>query len=181
MPDHTDDVYGVFWLQTHYLFMYSELRLSRISFVSVSSDYWEVRWCIESVTSLQSNIRKWNDVWYDDEQERCEFTGCAVKYLILLYCIVVCNHHHTYPVSHIRHGVQIYSITQPYPWLENVINFCSPYIQVFHRNAGTCTCTLCSLNMHSECAIWKSSIWPGQKSCTWLIFELHVTLDFKCI
>ena len=36
-------------------------------------------------------------------------------------------------------------------------------------------------NMHSKWALWKSLIWPGQRSCTWPIFKLHLTLDLKYI
>ena len=33
--------------------------------------------------------------------------------------------------------------------------------------------------MHSECALWKPLIWPGQRSCTCPIFQLHPTLDLN--
>ena len=36
-------------------------------------------------------------------------------------------------------------------------------------------------HMHSKCALWKFLILPGQRSCTWPIFKLHVTLDLKYI
>ena len=37
--------------------------------------------------------------------------------------------------------------------------------------------------MPSECALWKSSIWPSQRSCTWPIFKLDLThdLNYNCV
>ena len=60
------------------------------------------------------------------------------------------------------------------------INCCGTYIQVFHRNVYVYMHTMQSYTQ-SECASWKSSIWQGQRSCTWPIFKLNVTLDLKCI
>ena len=56
----------------------------------------------------------------------------------------------------------------------------STYIKVFHRNGYVYMHTVQSY-MDSECALWKSKIWPGQRSCTWPIFQLGVTLDLKYI
>ena len=61
-----------------------------------------------------------------------------------------------------------------------LINCCSTDIKVFQRNGYVYMYTMQSY-MHSECALWKSSIWPGQRSCTWPIFQLHPTHDLKYI
>ena len=60
------------------------------------------------------------------------------------------------------------------------ISSCNTYIQVFHRNGYVCICIMQS-SMHFECVIWKFSIWPGQRSCTWPIFASDITLDLKDI
>ena len=44
---------------------------------------------------------------------------------------------------------------------------------------GTCRWTLCSLTCAPNVHYVNSAIWPCQRSCTWSISELHVTLDIK--
>ena len=61
-----------------------------------------------------------------------------------------------------------------------VINYSSTYIQVFQRSGSVYMYTVHSC-MYSVCLLWKSSVWPGQRSCAWPIFEPDVTLDLKCI
>ena len=56
------------------------------------------------------------------------------------------------------------------------INCCSTFLQVFHSNGYMYMYTM-QYYIHTEYAFWKSLIWPGQRSCKWPIFQLHVTLD----
>ena len=59
-----------------------------------------------------------------------------------------------------------------------IINCCSTHIQVFHKNEYVYMYTMQSY-MHSECELWKSSIWPGQRSCTWPILQFDITPGLK--